>query len=55
VETVVVSKLQRVFEKPNQELSKEFLAIGAREVVRLDNDPSFPENGTLKLILRGGR
>ena len=31
------------------------LAIGRLEIARLDNDPSFPERGTLKLTMRGGR
>lgn len=31
------------------------LALGPFEIARLDNDPSFPENGRLVLELRGGR
>jgi hypothetical protein len=31
------------------------LALGPMQVARLDNDPDFPENGTLTLILGGGR
>jgi hypothetical protein len=31
------------------------LTIGPFEIARLDNDPSFPENGRLELDLRGGR
>ena len=31
------------------------LAIGRLEIARLDNDPSFPERGTLKLTMGGGR
>ncbi|MBI3900075.1 MAG: putative baseplate assembly protein [Gammaproteobacteria bacterium] len=31
------------------------LALGPFEIARLDNDPSFPENGRLLLMLRGGR
>jgi hypothetical protein len=31
------------------------LTIGPLEIARLDNDPSFPENGRLDLDLRGGR
>jgi hypothetical protein len=31
------------------------LLLGAFEIARLDNDPSFPENGRLLLELRGGR
>lgn len=31
------------------------LALGPFEIARLDNDPSLPENGRLRLMLRGGR
>ena len=31
------------------------LAVGSFEIPRLDNDPAQPENGSLKLILKGGR
>ena len=37
------------------ELASGVLTIGAMEVAQLDNDPSFPENGKLELILGGGR
>ncbi len=30
------------------------LPMGAMEIAQLDNDPDFPENGKLELILRGG-
>ena len=30
------------------------LPMGANEIAQLDNDPDFPENGKLELILRGG-
>src|SRR5262249_1051018 len=31
------------------------LTLGPVEIPRLDNDPSYPENGRLTLVLRGGR
>jgi hypothetical protein len=31
------------------------LELGPFEIARLDNDPNFPENGRLRLVLRGGR
>lgn len=31
------------------------LPLGAMEIAQLDNDPNFQENGTLDLVLRGGR
>jgi hypothetical protein len=32
-----------------------YLAMGRLEILRLDNDPSFPENGVLRLNLLAGR
>jgi hypothetical protein len=55
VESVVVKKLQRLFEPPNHELENGILPLGPYEVPRLDNDPSFPEHGSLVLDMRGGR
>ncbi len=34
---------------------EDFLPLGALEIARLDNDPSFPEHGRLTLYLEGGR
>jgi hypothetical protein len=31
------------------------LELAPFEIARLDNDPSFPENGRLRLLMRGGR
>ena len=31
------------------------LAVGSMEIAQLDNDPDFPENGRIELIMRGGR
>ncbi|MGH7456377.1 MAG: putative baseplate assembly protein, partial [bacterium] len=55
VERVSVSKLERLFDGPNQEIENAFLPLSAFEIARLDNDPSFPENGILELDVRGGR
>jgi hypothetical protein len=55
VESVKVTKLQRRVERPNRELENGILSLSPLEIVRLDNDPSFPENGTLVLDVRGGR
>jgi hypothetical protein len=52
---VVVTKLERRFLGPNQEIANGVLPLGHFEIARLDNDPSFPENGILTLIMRGGR
>ena len=55
VESVQVKRLQRLFQSANGELDAGLLALGALEIARLDNDPDFPENGLLKLDVRGGR
>jgi len=55
VQNVVVTRLQRLSEGPNQELEDGVLPLGSDEIARLDNDPSRPENGRLTLDLRGGR
>ena len=55
VEGVRVTRLQRLFEEPNQELETGVLSLGPFEIARLDNDPNSPENGQLRLEMRGGR
>jgi hypothetical protein len=55
VESVVVKRLERLFEGPNGEIADGLLTLGALEIARLDNDPGNPENGQLTLIMRGGR
>ena len=55
VESVRVTKLNRLFELPNRELENGVLPIGSLEVAQLDNDPNFPEHGKLTLIVQGGR
>ncbi|MBH8578159.1 putative baseplate assembly protein [Nostocaceae cyanobacterium CENA369] len=55
VESVSVTKLERLFVGSNREIEASFLPIGAWEIARLDNNPNFIENGRLTLDLRGGR
>lgn len=55
VENVKVTKLQRKFEAPNHEIENGVLPLGPAQIAQLDNDPSFPEHGTLALVMRGGR
>jgi hypothetical protein len=55
VESVQVTKLERLFAGANREIELGFLPIGPLEVARLDADPINPENGKLKLDLKGGR
>jgi predicted phage baseplate assembly protein len=55
VESATVTRLERLYEGPNGEIDSGLLPLGPLEVVRLDNDPSLPDNGRLTLNLRGGR
>jgi predicted phage baseplate assembly protein len=54
VEWVEATRFQRWGEEPNDELDAGVLPPGRLEVVRLDNDPNFPENGLLEITTRGG-
>lgn len=39
----------------NNELAQGFISMQRLEIARLDNDPSFPENGVLRLNMMGGK
>jgi len=36
-------------------LNRGYIKIARLEILRDDNDPNFPENGTLRLVMRGGK
>ena len=55
VQSVQVKTLRRLFEDPGQQAVNGILSIGPLEVARLDNLPSLPENGRMRIELRGGR
>ena len=55
VESARVHKLERLYEDPNGEIESGLLPLGPLEVARVDNDPSFPENGRFRLMMGGGR
>jgi hypothetical protein len=55
VENVIVNKLERLYEGRNGEIDNGVLPLAPLDIARLDNDPSFPENGRLNLIMGGGR
>ncbi len=55
VENVVITKLQRLFEGPADEIDVGILTLGPLEIARLDNDASFPENGKIQFDMQGGR
>jgi len=63
VQNALVTELER-FEisepesgdQPGEELPmNSALTLGPFEIAQLDNDPNFPEHGTLVLDMRGGR
>jgi hypothetical protein len=54
VASVDVTRFQRWGKAANHELENGVLSVGRLEIARLDNDPNFPENGRLELILKGG-
>jgi hypothetical protein len=54
VASVEVVRFHRYRQTPDQEIENGVLATAALEIARLDNDPNFPENGRLELILSGG-
>jgi hypothetical protein len=55
VESVAVTRLERLGEGPNHEIELGLLELGPLEVAQVDNDPSLPENGTFTLRMGGGR
>jgi hypothetical protein len=55
VESVQLTKFERLYEGPNGEIAAGFLPLGPLEIARLDNDPRYPGNGRLRLTMRGGR
>jgi Baseplate J-like protein len=54
VRWVQAVRFQRYGKTANGELEAETIKVGPREIVRLDNDPSLPENGKLELTMKGG-
>lgn len=55
VQSVDATKFQRLDRLPQSELSLGVIKPDEFEVLRLDDDPSFPERGKLVLSMAGGR
>ncbi|AFY34128.1 putative baseplate assembly protein [Calothrix sp. PCC 7507] len=55
VESVSVTRLQRLYVGENGEIEQGILPLNPLEVAQLANDPNFPENGKFELFMRGGR
>jgi hypothetical protein len=48
-------RFQRLGRAANRELEEGVVRVAPLEIVRLDNDPNFQENGQLTVVMRGGR
>jgi hypothetical protein len=55
VDSAEVTVFKRWYSVDEGGLERGFLRFGRLEIPRLDNDPSFPENGVLKLRVEGGK
>lgn len=55
VSAVNVTRFQRFSDAGSSGLTDRKLTFGRREIARLDNDPSRPGNGVLRLTMKGGR
>ncbi|CAD5367085.1 Putative baseplate assembly protein [Rubrivivax sp. A210] len=55
VDSVTVTRLERLHQGPDGELQAGVLKVGALEIARVDNDPNFPEFGRFTVQTRGGR
>jgi predicted phage baseplate assembly protein len=55
VDSVTVTRLQRFDGADDGALDDGALRLNADEIPKLDNNPSAPDNGVLRLDLRGGR
>jgi hypothetical protein len=55
IESVRVTKLERLYEGPNGEIANGVLPLGPTEIAQVAKDPNFPEHGKLTLVMGGGR
>ena len=55
VASVEVKRFRRWGKQANQEMENGVLRTAPLEIVRLDNDPSLPQNGRIELDMRGGQ
>jgi hypothetical protein len=55
VDSAEVTTFERFGKEPNGELERGSIETARLEVIRLDNDPNFPENGLLSLQMLGGK
>ena len=55
VDSVRVARFQRLNEAANHEIDTGVLPLRIDEIAQLDNDPNYPEHGTLNILVDGGR
>ncbi|MFC2077589.1 putative baseplate assembly protein [Candidatus Bipolaricaulota bacterium] len=55
VDSVKVARMGRFGETARREVEQGLVPVGRLEILRLDNNPSFPENGVLELRMMGGK
>lgn len=55
VQSVQLKRFNRLGRQPQSEIANGLIRPRELEVLRLDDDPSFPENGRLSLLMGGGR
>jgi hypothetical protein len=55
VDSASVTQFHRWGKLPANELQQGYIAMDRLEILRLDNDPNFPENGALRLNMGGGK
>jgi hypothetical protein len=55
VDSVVIRTFRRYGQRDQGELQTGVLAIAPGEIAQLDNDPSFMENGVLRIVTLGGK
>lgn len=55
VDSASVTQFQRWGKLANHELQQGYIPMDRLEILRLDNDPNFPENGILRLNMGGGK
>jgi len=55
VDSVHATVFQRLNAPSPLPLAEGLLTLGRLEIARLDSDPDFPEHGTLRLVLHGGK
>ena len=55
VDSASVRRFQRWGKPANHELDEGYIPADRLEILRLDNDPNFPENGVIRLNMGGGK